>query len=412
MAAASPPPLRGRDRVGGVAEHQRLGFPPPLTPPRKGEGNPSARVGRGIRSRLWRGMANDGWGAVGDRSLRQTFDGDAARVGCRNGLAAVEQQHCAGFQGQAGEAGGGRQLDRARADGRHVNAQLLPGFGPLASTPLRPALASPRERISATRFSMASVPSAPSMASTLPSATTTAWPASSGPSAARTAKPSSASARPCPLERSGTELATVHQQVRRHLVRAQHLEPLGLEEAHHARQHGIVAAPEHPQNLRQAAEEAHVGAQLPQIGPAHAAGDRHPAAALAAQDRHHAPDLAPVHPGMGKAGDCRIGLALDADDMHRPAARNDALGDRQRQPSTACKNADPVVGHRCAGKRASRHRHRRGAAHVSAWGMHSPRLPRSRMNAMISVTIGWALNSFSTSSMRSTSVPSSANRRR
>src|SRR5688572_1581741 len=39
-AAASPPPLWGRDRVGGIAEHLRWGFPPPLTPPHKGEGNP------------------------------------------------------------------------------------------------------------------------------------------------------------------------------------------------------------------------------------------------------------------------------------------------------------------------------------------------------------------------------------
>jgi len=36
----SPPPLWGRDREGGIAELRSSGFPPPLTPPRKGEGNP------------------------------------------------------------------------------------------------------------------------------------------------------------------------------------------------------------------------------------------------------------------------------------------------------------------------------------------------------------------------------------
>jgi acyl-CoA synthetase (AMP-forming)/AMP-acid ligase II len=45
---ASPPPSRrrrvfdttwGRDREGGIAEHLPSGFPPPLTPPHKGEGN-------------------------------------------------------------------------------------------------------------------------------------------------------------------------------------------------------------------------------------------------------------------------------------------------------------------------------------------------------------------------------------
>jgi hypothetical protein len=34
---AFPPPLWGRDREGG--NHYRYGFPPPLSPPHKGEGN-------------------------------------------------------------------------------------------------------------------------------------------------------------------------------------------------------------------------------------------------------------------------------------------------------------------------------------------------------------------------------------
>jgi FAD/FMN-containing dehydrogenase/Fe-S oxidoreductase len=38
LATPSPPPLWGRDRVGGIAE--RSGLPPPLAPPHKGEGNP------------------------------------------------------------------------------------------------------------------------------------------------------------------------------------------------------------------------------------------------------------------------------------------------------------------------------------------------------------------------------------
>jgi 16S rRNA (guanine527-N7)-methyltransferase len=39
-APTSPPPVWGRDRVGGIAEHPTSGVPPPLTPPHKGEGNP------------------------------------------------------------------------------------------------------------------------------------------------------------------------------------------------------------------------------------------------------------------------------------------------------------------------------------------------------------------------------------
>jgi FAD/FMN-containing dehydrogenase/Fe-S oxidoreductase len=42
LAPSSPPPSWGRDREGGIAEHLPSGFPPPLTPPHKGEGNPIA----------------------------------------------------------------------------------------------------------------------------------------------------------------------------------------------------------------------------------------------------------------------------------------------------------------------------------------------------------------------------------
>src|SRR5262245_21989916 len=40
QATASPPPLWGRDRVGGNPKPQMSGVPPPLTPPHKGEGDP------------------------------------------------------------------------------------------------------------------------------------------------------------------------------------------------------------------------------------------------------------------------------------------------------------------------------------------------------------------------------------
>src|SRR5262245_23951220 len=43
-AAESPPPLLGRDRVGGNPQARRQWFPPPRTAPRKGEGNPAAEA--------------------------------------------------------------------------------------------------------------------------------------------------------------------------------------------------------------------------------------------------------------------------------------------------------------------------------------------------------------------------------
>jgi uncharacterized protein (DUF934 family) len=52
--------------VGGIAEHRRSGFPPPLTPPHKGEGNPRAAATTGEPDPdgpIWRGTAfySDGW---------------------------------------------------------------------------------------------------------------------------------------------------------------------------------------------------------------------------------------------------------------------------------------------------------------------------------------------------------------
>ena len=51
-AASSPPPLWGRDRVGGIAEHRGWGFPPPLAPPHKGEGNPVGALERAYISMI------------------------------------------------------------------------------------------------------------------------------------------------------------------------------------------------------------------------------------------------------------------------------------------------------------------------------------------------------------------------
>jgi FAD/FMN-containing dehydrogenase/Fe-S oxidoreductase len=47
LPSSSPPPSRGRDRVGGIADHHPSGLPPPPTPPRQGEGSPRAIAGIG-----------------------------------------------------------------------------------------------------------------------------------------------------------------------------------------------------------------------------------------------------------------------------------------------------------------------------------------------------------------------------
>ena len=106
-----------------------------------------------------------------------------------------------------------------------------------------------------------------------PRATATAWPASSGPSAARTAKPSTASAR------SRAERATApcarHSatQGRRNLMRTAHGEALALEEAHDPRQHESSPPASRPTICGRLREQARIRAQLPQVRTAHAARD-------------------------------------------------------------------------------------------------------------------------------------------
>ena len=118
-----------------------------------------------------------------------------------------------------------------------------PGFGPLASTPRRLPAACAAGQAPATRCSMASVPSAPSIASTLPCATTTAWPASSAPERVPHGKADlRVGAILVARARSPPRRPAAGQQIGRHLVGAAHLEAFALEEAHDARQHGIIAA--------------------------------------------------------------------------------------------------------------------------------------------------------------------------
>jgi acyl-CoA dehydrogenase len=78
QATASPPPLWGRDRVGGNPKPQISGVPPPLTPPHKGEGNPvgasfddvlleaaSAKIRVGEAAGEGAGIAHQVMGAIG-----------------------------------------------------------------------------------------------------------------------------------------------------------------------------------------------------------------------------------------------------------------------------------------------------------------------------------------------------------
>ncbi len=85
QATTSPPPLWGRDRVGGIAEHSTSGVPPPLTPPHKGEGDPDASATRGTPStaadRLHVALATFGLEALRDIPAGYLSAGQRRRAG-------------------------------------------------------------------------------------------------------------------------------------------------------------------------------------------------------------------------------------------------------------------------------------------------------------------------------------------
>ena len=100
---------------------RRLGRRRPITRPMR-----AARHGRARRCRQP--------GRAGE-----AVDGAGARVGDGDGLGPVEHQHRAGLDHHAGQAGRRRLLDGARPDGRHVDAQLLARLRALGQHALRRA---------------------------------------------------------------------------------------------------------------------------------------------------------------------------------------------------------------------------------------------------------------------------------
>ena len=229
--------------------------------------------------------------------------------------------------------------NRARTDDRHVDAHLLAGLRPFRQDPAGPCeLAAARQTrhpleqsvgalrtldrqdaAAGDRHRLAGVHGAKGLAD---------GKAEHGIVAVRLAQCDRA-------ERPGPR-----QQVGRHLVHAAHGEAVALEEAHDAREHGVIATGQQAHDERHVAEEAGVRTNAPQVGTPDGTGDHQLPRALPVQGRDHAPDLAPVDPGVREAGDIGVGLALDADDVHGAAAARHALGDLQRQPASARQDAD------------------------------------------------------------------------
>ena len=267
------------------------------------------------------------------------MDGAAGSIGGTNRLVAVENQHRSCLDDHAGQPSGRGPLDGARSDGRHVDAQLLARLGPL-----RQHAARRRQR---TAVGQCHDPLQHGVCALRPldgqHFALRHHYGLTGIDGAQRLPHGKAQLRVGLIlapKGHATHATGASQQLGRHLMHATHAQAFGLEEAHHAGQHRIVASRQQAHNLRQAQEEPGVRPDAPQIRPLYAARNHQLIGLFRAQGRDHAADLAPVDPGVGEAGNLEIGFTLDGDDVHALPACRHILGNHQGQPTSACQNAD------------------------------------------------------------------------
>ena len=186
-----------------------------------------------------------------------------------------------------------RALDRARADGRQVEAQILAALRPLDETP-RPDAARIRPSFAhrATRARNPSVPSMSSTPTTCPSITTTACPMSNGPSARQHLTPFR-DVGGCGRVRFGAgQTALGHQQIGRGILDPDHAKSVTLENAANSGEEVIVAAAKGIPYVPDNAERAKIDPDFRKRRTHQRADEHHIATALGAQQLLGAADLA------------------------------------------------------------------------------------------------------------------------
>src|SRR5262245_11619781 len=121
----------GRDRVGGIAEPPMSGFPPPLTPPHKGEGNPHGVCDTVDRSTAPVCCRSRSTGRA-TRVIRRHAGLGAAgeRRASRRPLVQVPSpaRHPLGWLRGAQRAGGARAGARREPNTRATTAELFDGL--------------------------------------------------------------------------------------------------------------------------------------------------------------------------------------------------------------------------------------------------------------------------------------------
>ena len=100
-----------------------------------------------------------------------------------------------------------------------------------------------------------------------------------------------------------------------------------LEELHRAGQDVVVAADDDRQDVLEAAHRREIECDALEVGTGPDAADQHEVTATMLQDRIETAELTPSRATRAGKRQCRIGLALDADDQDWPAGGDRGRGD-------------------------------------------------------------------------------------
>ncbi len=191
------------------------------------------------------------------------------------------------------------------------------------------------------------------------------------------------------------------QKLRREVKRADDGHALLLQQPHGAAQKLVVAAAHEVAQLLPVAkgrEGVEHGARLRALKTAR---QRHGAGTPSLQAGERALHVQQIDDRVGSSAQGRVGEAAERQNAAIASAAPQAVGDEFGQPPRPRQDGD-----RAGDRPASRRRPARSR------GVQIARSPPSRMKSRISCTIGCVANSSATSSTRSASVPSSAKSRR
>ena len=294
------------------------------------------------------------------------------------------------------------------------------GLGRLTSTPRRrPTPPSGWRRCKASRASMASVFSAPSMASMRPSVTTTACPTSNGPSARTTSKPRAMStisfasaciapSGPSPTSSEGS--TSIGETTLKPLLSKKRTTPLSTPSSPVVATTRAMAG-----RLR---KKPRSGLMAPRSGRRTEPTMTISVTPALRSARSMPPICAQPTLVSGKSLRSRSpSPMMETMCTAPPPALTCWAISRGRLPPPATMPTTRAVPDACrcecvvwiARTMSSDHQPQASAA---SFGVHRLRLPPARMNSRISCTIGCPANSWATSAVRSASVPSAANSRR